>query len=269
MTTPQQALITVITRAVRNACAPLMRDFGEIDKLQVSRKGTANFVTNADVRTERMLIEELSKARKRFGFLTEESGVIEGQDDEWRFVIDPIDGTTNFIHAIPYFCVSVAAQQRQPSGEFESVVGVIYDPIHDELFVAEKGEGATLNNLKLRCSSRQDELLISTTAPRSYRDGYAEVIAAFERVTATGATVRCTGSAALDLAYVACGRYDGTWYHHLQSWDMAAGVLLVKEAGGLVARIDGSAYDSEPGSIVASNGHIHQMLRGCLAAPAK
>lgn len=263
------ALITVITRAVLKAAKPLVRDFSEVDKLQISRKGTANFVTNADIRTERMLVEELSFARKNFGFITEESGEIEGGDGEWRFVIDPIDGTTNFIHAIPYFCISVAVDQRQASGDYETVAGVIYDPIHDEMFVSEKGLGTVMNNRKMKVSARTEELLLSTTSPRSFRDGYEEVKAAFARMTASQATVRCSGSAALDLAYVAAGRYDGTWYHSLQHWDMAAGALMVAEAGGLVSRIEDAPWQNEAGSVVAANAQIHQMLRSKLAATAK
>lgn len=265
----QSALITVMSRAILKAAKPLVRDFGEVDKLQISRKGTANFVTNADLRTERILVEELGYARKDYGFLTEESGVIAGTGDEWRFVIDPIDGTTNFIHAIPYFCISVGVDQRQPDGEYETVAGVIYDPIHDELFIAEKGQGATLNGRRLLVSKRTEEWLLASPSPRSFREGYEEVNAAFARVTGTTATVRCSGSAALDLAYVAAGRYDGTWYHTLQHWDMAAGALIAREAGGSVTRIENDAWQATNGSVVASNGLIHQMLRSKLTSTAK
>ena len=147
-------LITVMTAAIRKAARGVVRDFGEVDKLQISKKGAANFVTNADIRTDKILIEELQHARPKFGFLTEESGIIEGADKKHRFVIDPIDGTTNFIHAIPYISISVAAQQITAEGTWETIAGVVYDPIHDELFWAEKGQGAYMNNRRLRVSLR-------------------------------------------------------------------------------------------------------------------
>jgi myo-inositol-1(or 4)-monophosphatase len=257
----QSALITVITNAILKAAKPLRRDFGEVDKLQVSRKGTANFVTNADIRTEKILIEELQHARKQFGFLTEESGVVGDPNADFRFVIDPIDGTTNFIHAIPYFCVSVGVEKRLANGDYEVIAGVIYDPIQDEMFVTEKGMGATVNNRKLKVSGRTDELLLATVAPRTSRPNYPEVEAAFHRITSAGATVRCAGAAALDLAYVAAGRYEGIWYHHLQPWDIAAGLLLVQEAGGIITEIDGGSAMMQSGSVLASNGHIHRSLQ--------
>lgn len=263
------ALINVMTRAVMKASKGLVRDFSEVDKLQISKKGTANFVTSADLRTEKILIEELSHARKYFGFITEESGVIEGSDSDGHvWIIDPIDGTTNFIHAIPYFCVSVAAAKKQADGSLDVIAGVIYDPIHDELFTAEKGLGAELNGHRLRVSPRTEDLLLSTTAPRRSRENYDEVEQTLQRVTASGATVRCSGAAALDLAYVAAGRYDGIWYHTLKQWDIAAGLLMVSEAGGRVTAIDGSNAMLESGSIVASNGKIHSLLQGMLIQKA-
>lgn len=261
----QSALMTVMTTAVRKAARGVVRDFGEVDKLQISKKGAANFVTNADLRTDKILIEELQKARPKFGFLTEESGIIEGVDKKHRFVIDPIDGTTNFIHAIPYISISVAAQQLGTSGVWENIAGVVYDPIHDEMFTAEAKQGAYLNGARIRVSTRREDVLLSTTAPRKNREGYEETLDAFIRVVAEGATVRCTGSAALDLAYVAAGRLDGIWYQRLNNWDMVAGNLLVKEANGMVTAIDGSpALTEGKGSIVATNGLIHRKLQGLL-----
>ncbi|MFN8929633.1 MAG: inositol monophosphatase family protein [Alphaproteobacteria bacterium] len=262
----QSALLNVMTRAVLKSAKALVRDFGEVDKLQVSKKGAANFVTNADLRTEKLLMEELGHARPNFSFMTEESGSIPGKDTSKRFCIDPIDGTTNFMRAIPYFCVSVAAQELQSDGTWASVAGVIYDPIHDELFVAEKGHGATVNNYKLHVASRHEDALLSTSSPRKWREGYAQMVARLERVTDHGAVVRCSGSAALDLAYVAAGRLDGTWYHRLNSWDMAAGILLVREAGGVVAALDGGEVNMEAGSIVAASPVIYPTLKGLLAA---
>lgn len=257
-----------MTAAVHKASKPLLRDFGEVDKLQVSRKGTANFVTNADLRTERILIEELSRARKGWGFLSEESG---GQDSDaaQRFVIDPIDGTTNFIHAIPYFCLSVAAQQRREDGQYDTIAGLIYDPLHDELFAAGKGEGALLNRQKLRVSQRREDWLLSTTAPKLARHNLQDVEAAIDAVARSGAAVRCSGASALDLAYVAAGRYDGIWYHHLKPWDTAAGSLLVQEAGGQVSLLRDAQDAPIEGSILASNGLIHETLAALVSGRAK
>lgn len=258
-------LLTVMTTAVRKAARGVVRDFGEMEKLQVSKKGVANFVTNADIRTDKLLIEELGKARPKFAFLTEESGEIGNPTMKHRFVIDPIDGTTNFIHAIPYISISVAAQEKNAKGEWFNIAGVVYDPIHDEMFWAEKGAGAFMNNMKLRVSNRKEDLLLSTSSPRKGRDNYAENLKSFERVTETGSTVRCSGSAALDLAYVAAGRLDAMWYPRLNIWDLAAGTLIIQEAGGMVTMIDGSpiATDGKT-SIMASNGAIHKLLHGWL-----
>lgn len=262
----QSPLLNVMSRAVLKCAKPLVRDFGEVDKLQVSKKGASNFVTNADLRTEKMLVEELMAVRPKFGFLTEESGVIEGKEKTHRFVIDPIDGTTNFMRAIPYFCVSVAAQEKNAAGEWESIAGVIYDPIHDELFTAEKNQGATVNNYKLRVSKRTEDFLLSTSSPRKWREGYEDMVKRLERVTDHGAVVRCSGSAALDLAYVAAGRLDGTWYHRLNAWDMAAGLLIVNEAGGVVSGLDGTKLNVEGGGIIAASPGIYKTLKGLIAA---
>lgn len=262
-------LVTVITAAIRKAAKGVARDFGEIDKLQISKKGAANFVTNADIRTDKLLIEELQKARPKFGFLTEESGVIGNPNMRERFVIDPIDGTTNFIHAIPYISISVAAQQRNDKGEWETTAGVVYDPIHDEMFMAARREGAYVNNQRLRVSMRKDDLLLSTSSPRKGREGYVQTMDAFKRVVESGATVRCSGSAALDLAYVAAGRLDGIWYQRLNVWDMCAGALIIQEAGGMVTAIDGSAVIADDrGSVLATNGAIHKVLHALLAEKA-
>jgi myo-inositol-1(or 4)-monophosphatase len=262
----QSALLTVMITAVRKAAKGVVRDFGEIDKLQISKKGAANFVTNADLRTDKILIEELQKARPKFSFLTEESGVIEGADKKHRFVIDPIDGTTNFIHAIPYIAISVAAQKMNDNGEWENIAGIVYDPIHDEMFTAEAKGGAFLNGARIRASTRREDVLLSTTAPRKSRAGYEDTLAAFTRVVADGATVRCSGSAALDLAYVAAGRLDGIWYGRLNIWDMAAGSLLVKEANGMITAIDATPVITDgKGSVLATNGLIHRKLHALLA----
>lgn len=260
------ATLNVITKAVHKAARGVVRDFGEVDKLQVSKKGVANFVTSADLRTEKILIDELKAARPKWSFLTEESGTIEGEDKNQRFVIDPIDGTTNFIHAIPYISISVAYQRMEKDG-WQTQVGVVYDPIHDELFAAERNNGAFMKNLRLRVSDRKEDLLLSTSSPRKWRDGSAK-LAMLERAVDFGAVVRCSGSAALDLAYVAAGRLDGTWYHRLNAWDMAAGALIVREAGGSVGAIEGGPESNERGSIIAANAHVFEKLQTLLKEAA-
>jgi myo-inositol-1(or 4)-monophosphatase len=258
------ALITVMTAAVRKAARGVVRDFGEVDKLQISKKGAANFVTNADLRTEQILVDELQRVRPKFSFLTEESGVIAGGDTKNRFVIDPIDGTTNFIHAIPYISISLAAQQIDKNGLWETTTGIVYDPIHDELFVAEKGQGAYLNGHRMRASNRTEDALLSTSSPRKWREGYQDSLDRFQRAIELGAVVRCSGSAALDLSYVAAGRLDGTWYNRLNAWDYAAGALIVSEAGGTVSNLEGGPLEQERGSVIAANAALYPLLQKTL-----
>lgn len=250
----------VMMRAVEKAAPGLRRDFGELDKLQVSRKGVQNFVTNADIRTEKLVFEELQHARPKFGFLGEESGEVASKEDKFRFVLDPLDGTSNFIHAIPYFCISLGLEEKKADGSFETVAAVIYDPLHDDMFTAEKGVGAFHNRYKLRVSSREDDLFLSTASPRKGKENYKQSVERFDRVTDWGAVVRCSGAAALDLAYLASGRYDAIWYDHLQAWDVSAGMLLVREAGGKISDINGEARSCGEGSLIASNGLIHDAL---------
>ncbi len=255
----------MMIRAARGASKTILRDFGEIDKLQISKKGTANFVTSADVKAEQLILAELKKARPAFGYLTEETGVIDGKDANTRFVIDPIDGTTNFIHAIPYICTAISCEKRNASGVWEPVAAVIYDPIHDELFHAEKGMGAFLNDYRIKVSDRTEDRLVATAAPRKWKAGYAETLRTLERVTSEDSTVvRCGGAAALDLAYVAAGRIDGVWYHALQWWDMSAGILLVTEAGGLATTHTGDTPNESVAHIVAASPSMHHTLLGLL-----
>ena len=268
MTPPMtaSALVTMMIRAARTASKGVLRDFGEIDKLQISKKGTANFVTSADIRAEQKIIEELKRARPQFGYLSEETGIIEGKDANTRFVIDPIDGTTNFIHAIPYICTAIACEKRNAQGVWEPVAAVIYDPIHDEMFHAEKGVGAYLNDYRIKVSDRTHDRMVATAAPRKWKEGYADTLRALERVTSEDSTVvRCGGAAALDLAYVAAGRIDGVWYHSLQWWDMSAGVLMVKEAGGLATTHNGEAPSEGTPHIVAGSPSMHATLISLLA----
>lgn len=261
------ALINVTVAAVLKAGKGLVRDFGEVDNLQVSRKGVANFVTEADLRAEKVLHQELSKARPKFGFIMEEAGELPAKpmEDgvEFRWVIDPLDGTTNFIHAVPYFCISVGVEKRSPDGEVEIYAGVIYDPIHDELYIAEKGKGAYLNNRKLRVAPARDDYYFVTGTALISSEYELQASALTRNALSLQATLRRSGSAALDMAYVAAGRYDACWFPRLQKWDMAAGVVLVKEAGGIISQLgesQGDAYES--GAVLAASAASHKLLSG-------
>lgn len=259
------AIINVMVNAVRKVAPRLLRDFNEVDQLQISRKGAVNFVTEADLRTEKKLFEELSKARPKYGFLMEESGEVKGEEAEYRWVIDPLDGTSNFVHAVPYFATSIAVEKKTESGS-EIVAGVIYDPVHDEMFVAEKGKGAFVNNRRLITSKRsRDYYFVTGTA--KFKCEYSPRCSDLAReADQMEAVIRRSGSAALDLAYVAAGRYDAAWYPHLQKWDMAAGILLVKEAGGVISvlGLEGEAY--ETGGILAASETAHKVLVAALGA---
>jgi myo-inositol-1(or 4)-monophosphatase len=265
------SLITIMTRAVHKAARGLVRDYGEVENLQVSSKGVSNFVTNADIRAEKTLYEELLKARPKWGFLMEESGEIAGEDPEYRWIIDPLDGTTNFIHALPYFCISVGLERTRPNGKKELVAGVVYDPLRNETFTAEKGKGAYLNNRILRVSGRREmpESLISSYVPRRGATEYQLSLTRLREITRSAVGIRIGGAAALDLAYIAAGRYDGFWHPHLQPWDMAAGMLLVTEAGGLVTDLSGTHTMMETGEVVAGNAFIQPKLRRVLARGSK
>jgi myo-inositol-1(or 4)-monophosphatase len=253
----RSANITVMIQAAHKAARPLVRDFGEVENLQVSIKGPGDFVSAADRRAEQTLRRELSRARPSFGFLLEESGVIPGEDREQRWVVDPLDGTTNFLHGLPHFAISIGLERRG-----ELIAGVVYDPIKDELFCAEKGAGAYLNDRRLRVSGRSDltNCLIGTGIPvlnwPGRTQGYAGQL---ERLSGEVAGVRRLGTASLDLAYVAAGRLDGFWEFGLKPWDVAAGIVLVREAGGLVGRLEGEG-DFAAGTLVASNAVIHPRL---------
>lgn len=250
-------LINVMVSAVMKASRDLRRDFGEVEQLQVSRKGPADFVTMADRRVEKLLYDELSHARPDFGFLMEERGEVKGEREDVRFIIDPLDGTTNFIHGVPHFAITVAVEERG-----EITAGVIYAPITDELFWAEKGQGAYMNDTRLRVSGRRkmDDALLATGIPFRGRDGHAEFIAEMQEIAPQVAGIRRFGAATLDLAYVAAGRYDGFWEAGLKAWDIAAGVLLVREAGGYVTDFKGSQDILKTGDVIAANDHLHAPL---------
>ena len=254
-------LMRVMYDAVRKAARGLVRDFGEVSSLQISKKGAVNFVTEADLKSEEILQRELGKARPRFGFLMEEGGEIIAENAEYRWVIDPLDGTTNFIHGVPYFAISVAVE-KMTNGGGEIVAGIVYDPIHDELFMAEKGEGAFVNQRRLRVSQRQTDFYFVTGTARITSD-YGKLASAItlHASSKVDAVLRRSGAAALDLAYVAAGRYDACWFPRLQKWDMAAGIILVNEAGGGISAIgdDGkTAYAT--GAILASTGYAKDAL---------
>ncbi len=255
------ALVTVMINAARRAAKTLRRDFGEVEALQVSRKGAADFVSAADIRAEQAIFEELSKARPRYGFVMEEKGEVEGADNSNRWIVDPLDGTTNFLHGIPHFSISIALERdRQP------IAGVVYNPATDELYWAEKGEGAFMNERRLRVSARSelDSALFATGLPFKGRPGLAAALGETGRVLEQTAGVRRFGSAALDLAFVAAGRYDAYWERGLNAWDVAAGIVLVREAGGVVSEIDGGAKPLSAGSILASNADMHEKARALI-----
>lgn len=257
----QSAHLNVMVKAAQKAARGLKRDFGEIEQLQVTQKGPADFVTNADIRTEKILVEELQKARPDYGFLMEEGGSIVGKDAAHRWIIDPIDGTTNFMHGIPHFAISLALER-----EGEIIAGLIYDPIKDETFTAEKGTGAYLNDRRLRVSGRKNmnEALLATGIPFKGHGDKVTFMKQLSRAMEETSGVRRMGAASLDLAYVAAGRYDGYWEENLSPWDIAAGIILVREAGGMVHDLKGGSAMMEKGSILATNMVLFPSLRQLL-----
>ncbi len=254
--------LNVVVGAVQKAGKRLLRDFGEVEQLQVSVKGPGDFVSQADLRAEETLRAELSRARPGFAFLGEEGGQTGNDDWEWRWVIDPLDGTTNFLHGIPHWCVSVGIEKRTGENTGEIMAGVIYNPASDEMFWAEKGNGAFLNDRRLRVSGRRDMLsaVFATGIPFAMTQRKAEFSAILAKLMPQVAGVRRMGAAALDLAWTAAGRYDGYWELGLKPWDMAAGTIILKEAGGYITAPDGS--DAYPGGdVVAGNPLLQPKLR--------
>lgn len=259
-------LITVMSNAAVKAGRVLLRDVGEVDQLQVSKKGASNFVTKTDLKVEKMLVSELKKARPEFGYLLEEGGEVKGADATHRFIIDPLDGTNNFIHAVPYFCVSIALEQTLPSGAKDLLAGVIYDPVHNELFAAEKHKGAFMNDRRIMCSPRKtlESAMLVSSNPR-YSSSTAQPFAMLKAAASSEACIRHTGASALDLAYVAAGRYDACWFNSIKPWDVAAGILLVREAGGVVTHINGANADSYSETLLASGAGLHSTMVKLLA----
>jgi myo-inositol-1(or 4)-monophosphatase len=257
MATPS-TLISVMIDAARKAGRGLSRDFGEVTELQVSKKGAADFVTAADLKAEQVIFEVLDKARPGYGFLGEERGMIEGTDKTHRWIVDPLDGTTNFLHAIPHFAVNIALER-----DGQVVAGVTYNPITHDLFWAEKGKGCFLNNekrMRVAARTRLDEAVLATGIPFLGKPGHAQFLKELHQISQRVAGVRRFGAAALDLAWVAAGRFDGYWERGLNAWDIAAGMLMVTESGGKASDIEGGDAALTSGTVLASNLELHPLI---------
>jgi myo-inositol-1(or 4)-monophosphatase len=257
------ALINVMVKAARRAGRSLKHDLNEIEHLQVSLKGPANFVSLADKRAEEMLYTDLAKARPGYGFIGEEGGAREGSDKSHTWIVDPLDGTTNFLHGIPQFAISIALQR-----EDTIIAGVVYNPANDELYIAERGKGAFLNDQRLRVAGRRklDECVIACAMPHIGRGDLDLSRREMTAIQSKVAGLRRFGAAALDLAFVAAGRFDGFWERNLQSWDIAAGQIMVREAGGIVSGVDGKDDALTTGHVVCGNEFVHGELVRMLKA---
>ncbi len=253
----RSALMNVMVNAAMKAGRGLIRDFGEVENLQVSRKGPADFVSVADKRAEKVVMEELQKARPTYSLLMEEGGEIKGTDGMHRWIVDPIDGTTNFLHGVPIFAVAIALERIG-----EIVGSVVYNPVMDELFTAEKGNGAWLNNRRLRLATRKHlaDALLCTGINSQGRALDALQLRQLAHITPAAAGIRRSGSISMDLAWLAAGRYDGVWEAGLKPWDVAPGLLLVKEAGGFVTDYAGGTNSVDKGEVIAGNEAIQAAL---------
>ena len=249
--------INLIVKACLKASRSLIRDFGEIENLQVSTKGPGDFVTSADKRTEKILINELQKAHPDYGIITEETGIINKSNTYKRWVIDPIDGTMNFLNGIPQFAISIGYEEKG-----EIICGVIFNPVVNEMFVAEKGNGAYLNNSRIRVSNKKKikDALLVTGGPKGASKIKDKIFSEYINVSNNVSNVRKFGSAALDMAYVACGRFDGYWQRELNYWDIAAGMIILKEAGGFVNFFEEDNNNPLKKNIIAGNSYIHDQL---------
>ena len=247
-------------KACLKASRVLIRDFGEVEKLQVSEKGPGDFVTASDKRVEGIIIKELEKSE--YSILSEETGLIEGKNKDKKWIIDPIDGTFNFLNGLPHFAISIAYEDKS-----EIISGIIFDPIKNEMFAAHKGSGAYLNNSRIRVSNKSDFKIscLVTGGPKAASDAKESILEEYKEISMkTNAHIRKSGSAALDLAYVAAGRYDGYWQREINYWDIAAGIILVKESGGFIENIKAKGFGEEKVDIVATNSKIHKELRNLL-----
>ncbi|MEM1315427.1 MAG: inositol monophosphatase family protein [Pseudomonadota bacterium] len=258
------ANLNVMIKAARGAARSLLRDFGEVENLQVSRKGAADFVSRADLKAEELLKDQLMGARPAYGWLGEETEEIKGKDPTRRWIVDPLDGTTNFLHGLPHWAISIALEHKG-----EIITGVILDPVKDEMFVAERGQGAWMNDRRLRVSGRRDmtEMLFGTGVPFAGTDGLPETLKDLAKLMPRCAGMRRNGAAALDLAYVAGGRLDGFWERGLKPWDMAAGLLMVREAGGFAEALsEAEGHPFETKDVVAANAEVFERFAGLLRA---
>ena len=258
---PLSPLMTIMIRAAEKAGRSLTRDFGEVENLQVSRKGPADFVTAADKRAEEIIFEELKKAKPKYSFLMEESGEVKGEDSDNVWIIDPLDGTHNFMHGIPHWCVSIALETK---GRIEA--GVVYDPIKEEVFRAERSGGAFSGRQRLRVSGRTslEQVTIATGYGKPTPEKHKKFIQEVDAVTKVAPMIRRMGSAALDLCYVAAGRLDAYWERGIKSWDVAAGILIVKESGGFVTSIDNEDNPVHSNQIICGNQSVYNDLRKIL-----
>ncbi|CAH2394493.1 inositol monophosphatase family protein [Mesorhizobium ventifaucium] len=260
----RSAILNVMVQAAMKAGRSLSRDFGEVQNLQVSMKGPADYVSQADRKAEDILFTELSKARPGYAFLMEERGLIEGDDGQHRWIVDPLDGTTNFLHGIPLFAISIALERQG-----QIVAGVVYNPAMDELYTAERGGGAFMNDRRLRVAGRTKliDTVIGCGVPHLGRGQHGNFLVELRNVMAEVSGVRRLGSASLDLAYVAAGRMDGFWETGLSAWDIAAGILLIREAGGFISDFAGGQNMLDGGSIVAGNEIIQRALLKTVRKP--
>ena len=257
------ANLNVMLKTARKAAKGLLKDFGEVEQLQVSAKGPGDFVSRADRQAERVIREALMEARPSYGFLGEEDGAVPGEDPTRRWIVDPLDGTTNFLHGLPHWAISIALEHKG-----QIVAGVVYDPVKDEMFFAEKGLGAFLNESRLRVSgrTRMTEAIFATGVPFGPRRDLPTTLADMARLMPLCAGVRRFGAAALDLAYVAAGRYEGFWERGLMPWDMAAGLLIVSEAGGFVAAIGQEDKPLVSGDVIAGNAGVFEPFAAVIRA---
>ncbi|AZO65691.1 MAG: inositol monophosphatase [Mesorhizobium sp.] len=260
----RSAILNVMVQAAMKAGRSLSRDFGEVQNLQVSMKGPGDYVSQADRKAEDILFTELSKARPGYAFLMEERGLIEGDDGQHRWIVDPLDGTTNFLHGIPMFAISIALERQG-----QIVAGVVYNPAMDELYTAERGGGAFMNDRRLRVAGRTKliDTVIGCGVPHLGRGQHGNFLVELRNVMAEVSGVRRLGSASLDLAYVAAGRMDGFWETGLSAWDVAAGILLIREAGGFISDFAGGQNMLDGGSVVAGNEIIQRALLKTVRKP--